>query len=204
MNWKLLFGTLSIIPAAIAYFIYFKHMLAGKTKPHAFSWLIWGLLAANGFIAQVSAHAGIGAWTTGITSVASFAVFAFALHLGTTNATQSDKALLALALAGLLLLPVVDDKEIALCITLTALIIGFAMTVRKAYHKPHEENAMSFLLNTLKFAPAILALNSFSFLTLAYPLVAVSGNAAVVLVVYVRGRQVHAKKQGVPGFVDPS
>jgi uncharacterized membrane protein len=189
MSLKLFFGILSIIPAAIAYYIYFKHMLAGKTKPHAFSWLIWGLLAANGFFAQVGANAGIGAWTTGITSVASFAVFGFALHLGTTNATKSDKILLAMALLGLMLLPVIGSKEVALCITLAALVIGFFMTVRKAYHKPHEENATSFLLNTLKFAPAILALSNFSFLALAYPLVAVSGNAAVVLVIFLRSRR---------------
>lgn len=189
MSLKLFFGILSIIPAAIAYFIYFKHMFAGKTKPHAFSWLIWGLLAANGFIAQVGAGAGIGAWTTGITSVASFAVFAFALHLGTTNATRSDKVLLAMALAGLLLLPVIESKEIALCVTLAALIIGFLMTIRKAYHKPHEENMMAFLLNTLKFVPAILALGNFSFLALSYPLVAAAGNAAVVLVIFVRSRR---------------
>lgn len=189
MSLKLFFGILSVIPAAIAYFIYFKHMFAGKTKPHAFSWLIWGLLAANGFFVQISANAGIGAWTTGITSIASFAVFGFALRLGTTNATRSDKVLLALALLGLLLLGIIENEKLSLCITLFALISGFVMTIRKAYRKPREENATSFLLNTLKFAPAILALSSYSFLSLAYPLVAVTGNAAVVLTVFIRTRQ---------------
>ena len=189
MSIKLFFGILSIIPAVIAYYFYFGAMFARRTKPHAFSWLIWGFLTANGFFAQVSAHAGVGAWTTGLTSIASFTVFGFALKLGTTKATQSDKVLLTLALASLVLLLVVRNKEAALCLTLVALMAGFVMTIRKAYKKPREENATSFLLNTLKFVPAIAALSGFSFLTVAYPLVAACGNAAVVLVVYARNRQ---------------
>ncbi len=64
---KLTFGILSLIPAVAAYVIYFRHLLAGRVKPHAFSWLIWGILAGNGFIAQFVAGAGLGAWVTGLT-----------------------------------------------------------------------------------------------------------------------------------------
>ncbi len=46
---KLLFGILSIIPAIVTYVVYFRNLMADKVKPHVFSWLIWGILAANGF-----------------------------------------------------------------------------------------------------------------------------------------------------------
>jgi len=183
---KLFFGILSIIPALFAYYFYFRDMFAGKTKPHAFSWLVWALLAGIGFFAQVSANAGIGAWATGLTSVASFAIFCFALYKGDTQPTQFDWILLSLALLSLALLTVVRSKELALCLTLSALIAGFAMTTRKAYKKPSEENGRAFLLNALKFLPAIPALSSFSFLTVAYPLVAGLGNAVIALTVYMR------------------
>lgn len=186
MSIKLLFGILSIIPAVIAYYYYFRDMFSGKTKPHAFSWLVWGILAGNGFFAQVSAHAGIGAWATGLTSLVSLTIFLFALRIGATNPTPFDWTLLSLALVSLLLLLVVKNKEEALCITLFALIAGFAMNTRKAYRKPEEENAIAFWLNTLKFIPAIFALTTFTFLTVAYPLVAALGNAAVALIVSLR------------------
>lgn len=34
---KLFFGILSIIPAIVAYYLYFKNTFGGKIKPHAFS-----------------------------------------------------------------------------------------------------------------------------------------------------------------------
>lgn len=187
MSLKLFFGILSIIPAVVAYYFYFRDMLKGKTRPHAFSWLVWGLLAGNGFFAQVTAQAGIGAWATGLTSLASLAIFCFALRIGATRPTRFDWTLLSMALLGLLLLFVVKSEEVALWLTLLALVAGFAMNIRKAYKRPLEENAVAFWLNMLKFIPAIFALTHFSFLTVAYPLVAALGNAAVALVVQVRG-----------------
>ncbi len=191
MSLKLFFGILSLIPAVAAYYFYFRDMFRGKTKPHAFSWLVWGTLSGDGFFAQVSAHAGIGAWATGLTSLASLTIALFALRIGATRPTRFDWTLLSLALTGLLLLFVVKNKEAALCITLFALVAGFAMNIRKAYRKPLEENAVAFWLNTLKFIPAIFALTSFSFLTVAYPFVAAVGNAGVALTVNMRSKMAH-------------
>jgi hypothetical protein len=187
---KLLFGILSIIPAIVAYTLYFKGMFAGKTKPHAFSWLIWGLLAGNGFFAQISAQAGIGAWATGFTSAACLLIFCIAIFRGDTRLVRLDWVLLALALISFGLLFLIDDKTIALCVTLFATLLGFSLTLKKAWVKPHEEAATSFALNAIKFLPAIFALHAYSFLTVAYPLVAGLANAAVFLVVYVRTRRV--------------
>ena len=194
MNNKLLFGIFSIIPAVIAYYFYFRNMVKGRTKPHAFSWLVWGILSGNGFFAQVSAHAGIGAWATGLTSLASLTIFLCALRIGATQPTRFDWTLLSLASTGLLLLFVIKNKEVALCITLLALVAGFAMNLRKAYRKPQEENATAFWLNTLKFVPAIGALTTFTFLTVAYPLVATLGNAAIAITVNLRGKAMQPER----------
>ena len=186
MNIKLLLGILSIIPAIIAYYSYFSAMFANRIKPHAFSWLVWGLLSGNGFLAQVHAHGGIGTWATGLTSAASLTISCFAIYRGSTKASAFDWTLLILALTSLVLLIFISNKNIALCLTLFALVAGFAMTMRKGYKKPSEENAKAFMLNTIKFIPAIFALSTFSFLTVAYPLVAALGNAAVAGMLYLR------------------
>jgi hypothetical protein len=186
MSLKLFLGLLSLVPAAIAYTIYFRALFAGRVKPHVFSWLIWGVLAGNGFIAQVSANAGIGAWATGVTSAACLTIFAVALSKGDTRLLRLDWILLSLAALAFVLLFVVDDPTISLCITLFATLLGFSMTLRKAYHLPHEENAQAFFLNAIKFLPAIFAVNTFSFLTIAYPITALLANASVAAVILAR------------------
>ncbi len=100
MNIKLLFGIVSIIPAVFAYYFYFRDIFLGRTKPHTFSWLIWGILAANGFIAQVHGHGGIGTWATGLTSLASLSIFVLALFKGDNQPTKVDWSLLAVAVVG--------------------------------------------------------------------------------------------------------
>lgn len=187
---KIAFGVLSLIPAAIAYTLYFKGLFAGRIKPHAFSWLIWGLLAGNGFIAQVSADAGIGAWATGVTSIACLTIFGIAVFRGDTKVLRLDWLLLAMALTSFGLLFLIEDKTLSLCITLFATLLGFSMTWRKAWRLPHEEAALSFGLNAIKFLPAIFALQTYSFLTIAYPLTAGLANAFVVVVILLRSRKV--------------
>lgn len=185
MSLKVFFGILSIIPAVLAYFYYFRDIFAGKTKPHAFSWLIWGTLAANGFIAQIGANAGVGAWVTGLTSAASLSIFGLAVFKGSTDPTKFDWILLGMAMVGFVLLFIISSKYLALWITLFALVAGFLMTIKKAYRKPEQETARSFVLNAIKFIPSIFALSSFSFLTVAYPVVALLGNAAIASVIIV-------------------
>ncbi len=187
MNVKLYLGIVSLVPAVVAYYFYFRGIVRGTTKPHAFSWAIWGSLAGIGFVTQVSAHAGVGAWVTGLTSLASLTIFCFALRVGTVRSSPFDWSLLCLAALSLVLLLVVKDEVAALGLTLIALISGFVMNARKAYKKPQEENATAFGLNTLKFVPAIFALTHITFLTAAYPMVAAMGNAAITIIVWTRG-----------------
>ncbi len=198
MTLKLFFGILSIIPAVFAYVFYFKDIFAGRTKPHAFSWLIWGTLAAIGFFAQVGAHAGIGAWVTGLTSAASLAIFCLAIFKGDTKLDHFDRVLLALALCAFVFLVFVSNKAAAVWITLFTLCAGFALSMHKAYGKPDEETAKSFVLNALKFLPGILALSSFSFLTIAYPLTAGVGNAALAILIWTRRRRFAAAHADIP------
>lgn len=185
---KVASGVLSLVPAAIAYALYFKGIIAGKIKPHAFSWLIWGLLAGNGFIAQISAHAGVGSWATGVTSIACLTIFGIAIFRGDTKVLRLDWTLLTLALISFGLLFVIEDKTLSLCVTLFATLLGFSMTWRKAWRLPHQEAAMAFGLNAIKFLPAIFALQTYSFLTVAYPLTAGLANAAVVFIILLRSR----------------
>jgi len=76
---------LTIIASGISvfsYIPYFRDIAKRRTKPHIFSWFIWGLISIIAFFAQLAKGAGVGAWVVGITAITCFAVAATALTHG--------------------------------------------------------------------------------------------------------------------------
>jgi len=90
MNTKELLGTLSVIIAFIGYVPYIRDLLAGKTKPHLFSWTIWSLLTAIGLFAQLSDNAGPGAWTTMLTLIICLFITVMSFQRGTRAISRLD------------------------------------------------------------------------------------------------------------------
>lgn len=172
--------------ALIGYLIYVKDIFAGKTKPHMFSWLIWGLLAVVGFFGQVSGNAGAGSWVTGMTAAGCLAIFVIAIFKGESSISSVDKVLLVMAVLAIVLLVTVDDARISTTLASFALVVASFLTIKKLYHKPHEETAQTFVLNTVKFVPALFALQTYSYLTVVYPASALVTNGCVVIAIAVR------------------
>ena len=90
MNYKEILGALAIVIAFIGYVPYFRDILRNKTKPHAFSWFVWGLLTAIAFFGQVADKGGPGAWVTGFTAVICIIISLFELVKGRKNIVLID------------------------------------------------------------------------------------------------------------------
>lgn len=183
MEYKNILGLLSGAMALLAYWIYLRDVFANKTKPHAFSWLIWGLLATTAYFGQVSGKAGAGVWVTGLTALGCLLIFVVAIFKGEKDIRRIDKVLLAIASLSVVLLVTVKDARISTTLAIVALVIGSFLTTKKAYHRPNEETAKTFALNSIKFVPSIFALSTYSYLTVAYPVSALITNAAIVVVI---------------------
>ena len=113
LNYKIILGILAIAISLIAYIPYFRDIFKGKTKPHAYTWLIWFILTAIAFAGQLIEGAGAGAWATGAVSAASLAIFILALKKGEKNITVSDKFSLFGSFCALLLWFLTNDPLIA-------------------------------------------------------------------------------------------
>ena len=168
-EYKMILGTIAILIALAGYVPYFRDIFAGKTKPHAFSWLVWALLTGIAFFGQIFDRGGAGAWVTGFTAIVSFVIFFLALQRGEKNITLSDKW--SLGGAGVaLVLWYFTNSPLGSVILITIIdALGFYPTFRKSYHKPHEETMLTFFLSGLKFVIAILALQHYSVVTYLYP-----------------------------------
>lgn len=91
MDFKIFVAGVSIVMTLTGYSFYFRDIFAGKTKPHAYSWLVWASLTAIAFAGRLSDNAGPGAWVTAVTAAISFVIFGLAIKKGEHNITRSDK-----------------------------------------------------------------------------------------------------------------
>lgn len=152
------------------FFPYIRSIQRGETKPHVFSWVIWGLGTLIVFFAQRAGQGGIGAWVIGFSGLITcyIAVLAY-LKRGDTTITKTDWAFL---LAALLALPCwfFTSNPLWAVVTLTlADLIGFGPTIRKAYGHPFDESVSFFALGALRNLLVILALEHYSLTTVLFP-----------------------------------
>lgn len=194
MNVKILLAGIAMIIAVVSYFYYFRDIFAGRTKPHAFTWLVWASLTTIGFAGQLSDNGGSGAYITGITAVVSFVIFFLALFRGEKEVTQSDWFSLGGAAAALLLWLLTDNPLLAVILITLVDFLGFVPTIRKSIRKPHEETLISYALAGLKFMLAIIALDNYSVVTVLYPASLVFANLLFVLLLISKRRKILAKE----------
>jgi hypothetical protein len=187
---KALIGSAALLLTAAAYYFYFRDIFAGRTKPHAYTWLIWGVLTAIAFAGQVSVGGGPGAWVTGATALISLVICAFAFRRGEHRITRFDKLNLAGAGLALGLWSLTDGPLLSVVLVTLIDLLGFLPTIRKSYHRPHEETLAAYALAGLKFAIALFALESYSVAAWLYPASLVATNAGFVVLLLVWRRRV--------------
>lgn len=186
MDHKAALGVVAIIIGIAAYIPYLRDLFRGKTRPHVFSWFIWGLMTAIGFFAQISEGAGAGAWIGAFTASVSFFIAIYALRRGEKNITPLDWASFLGAVLAIAFWMITKEPLVAVILIVIIDALGFVPTFRKSYTKPHEETLVSYFLNGTKFIPALFALEVFSPTTALYPIYLVVANYSFVAMLMTR------------------
>src|SRR5438067_862277 len=137
--YKEIFGYFGAIISLAGYFLYVRDIFTGKTKPHAFSWLVWGVLALVAFAAQVFEGAGAGSFVLGIDTVICFLIFSLAMYKGEIRYVLFDWVALVLAFFSIFLWWFTKTPTYSVVLVTCADVIGFMPTIRKAFYKPFEE-----------------------------------------------------------------
>ncbi len=190
LEFKILLGALAAIVALSAYAPYFWNTLTGKTKPHAFSWLAWGVLGSVAFAAQVAGKGGAGSWVTGFTAISCFVIFMLALVKGERRFAFFDWFCLMAAFVAIMLWYFTKTPLFSVILVTVADVIAFLPTFRKGYYRPHEETAATFALSGTKFFLSLLALETYTVTTWLYPASLVMTNSLFVTLLYMRRKQV--------------
>ena len=195
---KTLLTVVAILFALLAYINYFRDIFKGKTKPHAFTWLVWCTMSTVAFFSQVSDGGGVGTWVLAFTALVDFAIFTLAIYKGKTDITNMDWFCLMGAFLGVALFTFNNDPPMSLIIISAVDIIGFIPTVRKSATKPYQETMATFGFTSLKYVFAILALENYTFITVYYPAVVATMNALFVIYLTEMRARIKPSKQKAP------
>lgn len=184
-----LLSAIAIVLTFIAFVPYIRSIYQGKTKPHIFSWMIWGSTTFVVFLAQLSAKGGAGAWPIGVSGIITLfiAVLAYAKKSDVTI-TRLDWFFLIVAMMSLPLWYLTSDPLWAVVILTVVDVVGFGPTIRKAFDNPDEENLTFYLIFVLRNFIAIAALESYSITTVLFPFVTANACLVLVLLVFFKRR----------------
>jgi len=188
MSYKEIFSAIAIALTIIAFFPYIRSILKEETKPHVFSWVIWGSTTFIVFLAQLKDGGGVGAWPIGLSGLITIVVAILAyLKKSDLTITSIDWCFFLSAMASLPVWYFTSDPLWAVVILTAVDVLGFGPTVRKAYFHPFEENLTFFSLFMARNLIVIMALEYYSPTTVLFP--AVIAAACMVLIVMVMLRR---------------
>lgn len=181
VTYKELLSAVAIALTFIASAPYIYSILTGETKPHVFSWVIWGSTTFVVFLAQLQGKGGAGAWPIGVSGVITIFIAMLAyVKRGDVTITKTDWAFLFTAMSSLPLWYATSDPLWAVVILTTVDVLGFGPTFRKAYYQPHSEPLNFYALFAIRNLFVIMALEHYSLTTVLFP--AVLGLTCVLII----------------------
>ena len=186
MNYKEIFGIVSVIIGLISFAPYLRDIFLKKTTPHIYSWLVWSILQTIGVIAMIVGHAGAGSFGLAAGGLVSISVFLLSFKYGTKNITWFDTVCLIGALVTTVIYLLQKDPLVAAILITIIDFIAFWPTYRKGYTEPHSETISTYLLSAISLSFALLAIINYSWVTTLYVGSLVVTNSGIVGILLIR------------------
>ena len=198
MDYYFVFGLAAVALSFISYIPYIYHLFKNKTKPHIFSWFLWGLLSGIAFLAQINENAGPGSWVVGFTAaICLFIAAASYIKYKKDYVTKFDWVCFITAIFGVILWVVTDNALNAVIVVTVVDALAFIPTFRKTFINPHEETIITFTFSAVTMALSLAALENFNLTTALYPASLVFTNILFVLMTLARRKNNKTSRAGL-------
>ena len=184
-----LFAGAAVLIGLLSQTVYIVSILKGITKPHLFTWVVWGTLGAIGFAAQWHDNAGPSMWAMAMTTLMAFSTALLSLKYGEKTFTRGDKLSLAASLFAIVPWLLTDDPLGSVILISLIDAVAFYPTVRKSWHKPQEESLLAYNIGSLKFGLSLFAITNFTLTNALYPAAIVFINTAFVVMCILRRKK---------------
>src|SRR4030067_1366019 len=168
--YKEILSAIAIALTFAAFVPFIRAVLSGTTKPHVFSWVIWGSTTFVVFLAQIEGKGGVGAWPIGVSgSITIFIAFLAYVKRADITITKTDWLFFVSAMSSLPLWYLTSDPLWSVVVLTAVDVLGVGPTGREAYRFPHSESLLFFALFTARNLLVILALENYSVTTVLFP-----------------------------------
>ncbi len=196
LDIKLVLAIIASIITIIAYIPYFKDLFAKRTKPHLYTWLIWGITQGTASVALIKGGGNFAAISVILGTVLVLLIFLFSFKYGTKNITKMDTFVLIMALLSIVVWWQLKSPLIAVLMVSAIDGLGYIPTFRKTYQDPWSETPIFWLLMALAMIITIVSNGEYNWLTVTY--IAVLGVCnAVVLGITILRRKVVSRTQKI-------
>lgn len=182
----IVFAGIAVILEVVAFFPYFRDIFLKKTRPHAYSWLVWSL--AQGTAAAAILYGG-GEWGAAGPAAGTLlivTVFFLSFRYGTKNITRSDTLMLIAALAALVVWWGLHDPLLSVLMLTAIDIFGYVPTFRKSFGEPWSETPETWIIWSMSNIFSVLALTEYNTLTLAYLVAITTANLTLAVICLLR------------------
>lgn len=185
---KTIIGIVSVVMTFVGYIPYIIDIFKGTTKPHMFSWLVWGITTFAVYFLQLGSGAGFGANVTLALALLVSFVFSISIKKGDLAIKKIDFVFLIVALVGVVSWLFLDQPVLSIIILTGVDLCGFAPTVRKSWSAPYSETLSFYLITSLRHALSFFALVEYNIVTWLFPVAWCLVNVSFSIFLIVRRR----------------
>jgi hypothetical protein len=183
---KLFFALAATCIGVYSFVPYIRDILAGTTKPHVYTWLIWTITQG---IATAGVWAGHGGWSQyGLAIGTCFVglIFVMALRYGTKDITLFDTSLLVGALAGIAVWYFTANIFYAVILATLVDFVGYFPSFRKTWADHASETKSMWVLWVISGVCSLLGLENYNVLTTLYIGMCLCMNTIMMVLVFRR------------------
>ena len=166
MYYSEIFASIAIVLTLVSFYPYIRSIQKGETKPHYFSWIIWGLTTTLSSFTQLADSGGVGAYSVFIAGIICFYIAYLAYQQKRDYTIDRGDLITFYVALGSLVVWYITSNPLWTALILTMVdSIGFIPTFKKSYNYPWEEHIGFYLLISVKNLFSIVAMENYTITT---------------------------------------
>lgn len=183
METKAVIAIIAALLAIVGNVPYLRDVIKGKTKPHAYTWLIWSIVSAVTFFGQVAKGAGVGAIPTAASEIFTIIIFLFSLRYGFKKHSRTDTIFLIVALLGLIPWILTKDPTLSVITVVSIDVIAFIPTIRKTWKYPGTETRALYSMNVARHILMLISLEAYNTATMLHSIAMITINTLMTVII---------------------